>query len=81
MKEIFEAIAWLFEGFVCSTSISIGFRIEKLWRQWSKFLLPFGWFRCYVYWINQLKQFNDCGEENKDPSAHFSYRSKPKSFR
>ena len=23
-----------------------------------------------VYWINQLKIFNDRGEENKDPSAH-----------
>jgi hypothetical protein len=23
-----------------------------------------------IYWINQLKIFNDRGEENKDPSAH-----------
>jgi hypothetical protein len=23
-----------------------------------------------IYWVNQLKSFDDKGEENKDPSAH-----------
>ena len=67
MKEIFEAIAWLFEKF-CLFPSAIG--LELAGGSPIQNFFSFGWFRCYGLWINQLKLFNDRGEENKDPSAH-----------
>ena len=72
MKEIFEAIAWLFEEvlFVPHQFLS-DLELKSWWiaNGVNFFFLLVG-FVAMVYWINQLKQFNDRGEENKDPSAH-----------
>lgn len=72
MKNLFEAIASLFEGLL--------FLPYQLLTQ----LEPFSWWLANgmsfvflafgaiaaVYWINQLQKFDKSGEENKDPSAH-----------
>lgn len=72
MKEIFEAIAWLFEEvlFVPHQILS-DLELKNWWiANGVNFLFLLVGFVAMVYWINQLKIFNDRGEENKDPSAH-----------
>jgi hypothetical protein len=72
MKAFFEAIAFLFEeilflplealrtlelsSWVLANVINWGFLIVGM--------------VAGVYWVLQLKKFNDSGEEDKDPSAH-----------
>ena len=72
MKEIFDALAWLFEEVLF---IPHNFLAEIELSNWwvangVNFLFLLVGFVAMVYWINQLKSFNDRGEENKDPSAH-----------
>ncbi|MGB2475928.1 MAG: DUF6341 family protein [Flavobacteriaceae bacterium] len=72
MKEIFEAIAWLFEEvlFLPHQYLS-SLELQNWWlANGVNFLFLIVGFVAMVYWINQLKIFNDKGEENKDPSAH-----------
>ena len=72
MKEIFEAIAWLFEEVLfIPHNILAEIELNNWWvANGVNFLFLLVGFVAMVYWINQLKIFNDRGEENKDPSAH-----------
>jgi hypothetical protein len=72
MKELFEAIAWLFEKFLFLPHNIL--RELELSNWWLANIINWGFaiviFSLLVYWTIQLKIFNDKGEENKDPSAH-----------
>ena len=72
MKEIFEAIAWLFEEVLfIPHNLLAEIELSNWWiANGVNFLFLLVGFIAMVYWINQLKIFNDRGEENKDPSAH-----------
>lgn len=72
MIDLFSAIAWLFEELLL---VPHQFLTKLELRSWwlangvNFFFLLIGSI-AMVYWVNQLKIFNDRGEENKDPSAH-----------
>ena len=72
MKELFEAIAWLFEKVLFFPHDIL--RELELSNWWLANIINWGFaiviFSLLVYWTIQLKIFNDKGEENKDPSAH-----------
>ncbi len=72
MIDLFGAIAWLFEElllvphqFLTKLELSSWWLANGV----NFFFLLIGSV-AMVYWINQLKIFNDKGEENKDTSAH-----------
>lgn len=72
MKEIFEGIAWLFEEV-----LFIPFNALKELELSSWFLANFmNWifvligFSAFLFWMMQLKKFNDNNEEDRDPTAH-----------
>ena len=72
MKDFFEAIAWLFENvlFLPHQFLS-DLELNNWWMaNGVNFLFVLVGFVALVYWVNQLKIFNDNGEENKDTSAH-----------
>lgn len=72
MKDFFEAIAWLFENvlFLPHQFLS-NLELSNWWMaNGVNFLFVLVGFVALVYWVNQLKIFNDNGEENKDTSAH-----------
>ncbi len=72
MKDFFEAIAWLFENvlFLPHQFLS-DLELSNWWMaNGVNFLFVLVGFVALVYWVNQLKIFNDNGEENKDTSAH-----------
>lgn len=72
MKAFFETIAYLFEEILF---IPFNFLRELEFSNWTLastinwFFLIIGMIAA-VYWVLQLKKFNDNGEEDKDPSAH-----------
>jgi hypothetical protein len=72
MKELFEAIARLFEKVLFLPHDIL--RELELSNWWLANIINWGFaiviFLLLVYWTIQLKIFNDKGEENKDPSAH-----------
>lgn len=72
MKNIFEGIAWLFEELLFIPHQTLTqVELSNWWlANGVNFLFLLIGFVAMVYWINQLKIFNDRGEENKDPSAH-----------
>ncbi len=72
MKDFFEAIAWLFEEVLfLPHQMLTSLELNNWWlANGVNFLFVAVGFTAFVYWINQLKIFNDKGEENKDPSAH-----------
>lgn len=72
MKEIFEGIAWLFEEV-----LFIPFNALRELELNSWFLANImNWiflivgFTAFIYWMMQLKKFNDNNEEDRDPTAH-----------
>ena len=72
MKEIFEGIAWLFEEI-----LFIPFNALRELELSSWFLANFmNWlfiivgFAAFIFWMMQLKKFNDNNEEDRDPTAH-----------
>jgi hypothetical protein len=72
MKEVFEALAWLFEE-VLFLPYNL-FRELELSNWWLANVVNWGFaiviFSLLVYWTIQLKIFNDKGEEKQDTSAH-----------
>lgn len=72
MKSIFEAIAWLFENLLLVPHQFLSnLELSNWWiANGINFFFVLVGFVAMVYWINQLKIFNDNGEENKDTSAH-----------
>lgn len=72
MKEIFEGIAWLFEEV-----LFIPFNLLRELELSNWFLANFmNWifvligFSAFLFWMMQLKKFNDNNEEDRDPTAH-----------
>lgn len=72
MKEIFEGIAWLFEEV-----LFIPFNALRELELSSWFLANImNWiflivgFAAFLFWMMQLKKFNDNNEEDRDPTAH-----------
>tara|TARA_B110000263_G_C15158594_1_gene441350 strand:+ start:115 stop:342 length:228 start_codon:yes stop_codon:yes gene_type:complete len=72
MKGFFESIQWLFEEFLFFPFDLL--RSTQLINWWIANGINFTFasvgFIAFVYWLLQLKTFNDNGEEDKDPSAH-----------
>jgi hypothetical protein len=72
MKEIFEGIAWLFEEI-----LFIPFNVFRELELTSWFaanimnwiFLVIG-FLAFIFWMMQLKKYNDKNEEDRDPTAH-----------
>ncbi len=72
MIDIFGAIAWLFEELLLVPHQFLSdLELSNWWlaNGINFFFMAIG-STALVYWINQLKIFNDNGEENKDTSAH-----------
>ena len=70
MKKFFEAIQSLFEDVLFAPLDALRF-MESWWGaniiNWLLFIVGFA---AMVYWILQLKKFNDNNEEDKDVTAH-----------
>lgn len=72
MKNLFEAVASLFEGLLL---LPYQFLTQLEALSWwlangvSFIFLAIGSVAA-IYWIRQLRKFDKRGEENKDPSAH-----------
>lgn len=72
MKNIFEAIAYLFEEVLfIPLNLLRELELDNWWiaNSFSWLFLLIG-FVALIYWVRQLQLFNERGEENKDPSAH-----------
>lgn len=72
MKAFFEAIAFLFEEILflpleALRTLELSSWILANVINWGFLIVGIV---AGVYWVLQLKKFNDSGEEDKDPSAH-----------
>ena len=72
MKDFFEGIAWLFEeilflpfNLLRELELSSWFLANIL--NWVFVIIAFA---AFIFWMLQLKKFNDNDEENRDPTAH-----------
>ncbi|CAN5348095.1 hypothetical protein BH23BAC2_BH23BAC2_05410 [soil metagenome] len=72
MKDFFEGIAWLFEEI-----LFLPFNMLRKLELDSWFIANIlNWlfviiaFAAFIFWMKQLKRFNDNDEEDRDPSAH-----------
>ena len=72
MKDFFEGIAWLFEEILFlpfdllrELELSSWFLANIL--NWVFVIIAFA---AFIFWMLQLKKFNDNDEENRDPTAH-----------
>ena len=72
MKDFFEGIAWLFEeilflpfNLLRELELSSWFLANIL--NWIFVIIAFS---AFIFWMLQLKKFNDNDEENRDPTAH-----------
>ncbi len=72
MKDLFEGIAWLFEeilflpfNMLRELELDSWFIANIL--NWLFVIIAFA---AFIFWMKQLKRFNDNNEENRDTSAH-----------
>lgn len=72
MKEIFEGIAWLFEkvlfipyNMLRELELTSWFAANIM--NWIFLVVGFS---AFIYWMMQLKKYNDNNEEDRDPTAH-----------
>ncbi|HSP82357.1 MAG TPA: hypothetical protein VLN72_01350, partial [Gillisia sp.] len=72
MKDFFEGIAWLFEeilflpfNLLRELELSSWFLANIL--NWVFVIIAFA---AFIFWMLQLKKFNDNDDENRDPTAH-----------
>ncbi|PZD79101.1 uracil phosphoribosyltransferase [Mesonia sp. K7] len=72
MKDFFELIQWLFEEFLFlpfhalrELELTSWFLANGI--NWLFFIVAFA---AFIYWMGQLKKFNDNNEENRDSKAH-----------
>ncbi len=72
MKDFFEGIAWLFEeilflpfNMLRELELSSWFLANIL--NWIFIIIAFA---AFIFWMLQLKKFNENDEENRDPTAH-----------
>jgi hypothetical protein len=72
MKDFFEGIAWLFEEILFIPFDALRQLQYESWflantMNWIFMIVGFAGF---IYWMLQLKKFNDNDEEDRDPKAH-----------
>jgi len=72
MKDLFEGIAWLFEEILFLPLNLLRELEQDSWflaniLNWVFIIIAFA---AFIFWMKQLKRFNDNNEENRDPSAH-----------
>ncbi len=72
MKEIFEGIAWLFEEvlfipFNALRELQLTSWFAANIMNWIFLVVGFS---AFIYWMMQLKKYNDNNEEDRDPTAH-----------
>ena len=72
MKEIFEGIAWLFENvlfvpFNALRELQLTSWFAANIMNWIFLVVGFA---AFIYWMLQLKKYNDNNEEDRDPTAH-----------
>jgi len=72
MKEIFEGIAWLFEKVLFIPYDALRELQLTSWfaaniMNWIFFVVGFA---AFIYWMLQLKKYNDNNEEDRDSTAH-----------
>jgi len=72
MKEIFEGIAWLFEEILFIPYNALRELQLTSWfaaniMNWIFLVVGFA---AFLYWMMQLKKYNDNDEEDRDPTAH-----------
>ncbi len=72
MKDLFEGIAWLFEEILFLPFNMLRDLEGDSWfisniLNWLFVIIAFA---AFIFWMKQLKKFNDNNEENRDPSAH-----------
>lgn len=72
MKDLFEGIAWLFEEILFLPLNLLRELEQNSWflaniLNWVFIIIAFA---AFIFWMKQLKRFNDNNEENRDPSAH-----------
>jgi hypothetical protein len=72
MKEIFEGIAWLFEKVLFVPYNALRELQLTSWfaaniMNWIFLVVGFV---AFLYWMMQLKKYNDNDEEDRDPTAH-----------
>lgn len=72
MRDFFEGIQSFFEDFAFAPLDYL--RTMELDSWWLANLINWIFIivamAAFVYWMKQLKKFNDNNEENRDPSAH-----------
>ncbi|MBW1293921.1 DUF6341 family protein [Aquimarina litoralis] len=72
MKEFFEAIQYLFVDVLFAPLDSLRALELESWTaanivNWLFMLIGFV---AFLYWMKELKKFNDNNEEDRDPTAH-----------
>jgi hypothetical protein len=72
MKEIFEGIAWLFENVLfvpynLLRELELSSWFAANFMNWIFLVVGFS---AFIYWMMQLKKYNDNNEEDRDPTAH-----------
>jgi len=72
MKEIFEGIAWLFEEILfipydALRELQLTSWFAANFMNWIFLVVGFS---AFIYWMMQLKKYNDNNEEDRDPTAH-----------
>ncbi len=72
MKDFFEGIAWLFEEILFLPFNMLRELERDTWfvaniLNWLFVIIALA---AFIFWMKQLKRFNDNDEENRDPSAH-----------
>jgi len=72
MKEIFEGIAWLFEEvlfipFNALRELQLTSWFAANIMNWIFLVVGLA---AFLYWMLQLKKYNDNNEEDRDPTAH-----------
>jgi hypothetical protein len=72
MKEIFEGIAWLFENVLFVPYDALRQLQLTSWfaaniMNWIFLVVGLS---AFIYWMLQLKKYNDNNEEDRDPTAH-----------
>jgi len=72
MKDFFEGIQSFFEDFAFGPLNYLrALELESWWLanilNWVFMIIAFV---AFLYWMKQLKMFNDNNEEDRDPSAH-----------
>ncbi|MCM4155023.1 uracil phosphoribosyltransferase [Gramella sp. AN32] len=72
MKDFFEGIAWLFENILFYPYDALRSLELDSWffANIVNWLLMIIGILAFLYWMRELKGYNDRDEENRDPSAH-----------